>query len=136
MISYSNTVNNTLIKAASQSLQVNLYDEYIVINYLILSMLKNKSINNYDNILHSTQLGLSAFHYLFQLPELKLNNSINIKKNILYDYDQSIVQLIILSNLSESFRCILNNNLDDTKKHNKIVVYIMKRYSYINSSVF
>ena len=67
-------VNKTLINASSQSLKINLDDEYIVINYLILSMLKNNIVKNSDNILHSVQLGISAFHCLFQLPELKLDN--------------------------------------------------------------
>ena len=47
--------------------------------------------------------------------------------NLLNEYDQSIVQLLILSNLSESFRCILDNNIEDDKQHNKIVVYIMQK---------
>ena len=101
---YNNKNNNTkindiLLSAASESLQINLEDEYIVINYLILAMLKKNIVKNSDNILHSTQLGISAFHCLFQLPELKLDNSLKIQKNILSDYDQSLSQLLILTNL-------------------------------------
>lgn len=132
---YKSKINDILIKSASQSLKVNLEDEYIVINYLILAMLKVNTIKNSENILNSVQLGISAFHCLFQLPELKLNNSLKINKNIINDYDQSIVQLLILTNLTESFNCILNNKVDDINQHNKIVIFILKRYSIINKKL-
>ena len=128
-------LDSVLINAASQSLQINLNNEYIVINYLILAILKQNIIQNSENILHSVQLGLSAFHCLFELPELNIDNSIRLENPIHEEYDQSITQLLILTNLSESFRCILDNDIEDKKQHNKIVIFIMKRYSYINQEL-
>ena len=39
-------LDSVLINAASQSLQINLNNEYIVINYLILAILKQNTIQN------------------------------------------------------------------------------------------